>query len=75
MLLQDVERVRQHLAEGKFQAALAICESRLAQHPDHVAFREYQREAERGQRRSFWSSYSVGPPRADLKARARLLKD
>ena len=51
-MLSDVGRARQHMTEGNFRAVLEICERHLAQYPNHVAFGELKREAERGQRRA-----------------------
>jgi hypothetical protein len=74
-LLSDIKRARQLLADGKYQAVLEICRRHLAQHSNHQTFLEFQREAERGQRRSFLAELQRrAAAETDLKKRVRLLE-
>jgi serine/threonine-protein kinase len=74
-ILSDVGRARQHLADRNFQAVLETCERRLAQHPGHVVFDQYKREAERGLRRAGLEElHHRAAAEGDLRERARILE-
>ena len=75
-MLSDVGRARQHMTEGNFRAVLEICERHLAQYPNHVAFGELTREAERGQRRAGLEELQRrAAAEPDLQERARVFEE
>jgi len=74
-MLSDVGRARQQMTERNFRAVLGICERHLAQYPNHVAFGELAREAERGQRRAGLEELQHrAAAEPDLQARARIFE-
>jgi serine/threonine-protein kinase len=74
-LLSDIGRARRLVRDGKFQAALEVCTRRLTQNPNHAAFLELKREAERGQRQTWLRDLeSRAASEPDLNKRARILE-
>ena len=74
-LLTDIGRARQHLTDGNFASALDLCRAAMEQYPQHPAFVEFRRDAERGQRRAFIAElHRRAGAEADLHERARMFE-
>ncbi len=74
-LLTAIGLARQHLSSGNFAAALDVCRLSLERYPGHPAFCEFQRESERGQRRTYLMElHRRAAATPDLRERAKLFE-